>query len=176
MPAPKSYHLPTANSASQYAELLDRYGLPYDRKNHLNAKYEVESATFTLQGPLKVRLCLSADNDKARIRVDMWALEDRPHCYYSVKPERLDTELLERMAKVLTRQERRLFATEVSEGAREALRHKLEASQREQMAELERIELERSAAEADARERKLSARLQKLSQSLKDLGKQLQEQ
>jgi len=126
MEQPFEFHVPTKDEVIRQAATLESYRFPYHRKDVLDKRQEIRGATFFLEGPMKVHIRIVADPADKRIIVSLRNLEDLPFKSYKFSPEAVDELLLERLARVLMRQETTLVAVKVCEKVREDLRRKIE--------------------------------------------------
>lgn len=129
---PLQFFVATKEGAEKYANLLDGYGLSYHRRNHIDKLYEVRSATFTLEGPLQITIRLLADPAERCIYVDLRNIESQPIKRYKFMPDRVDEALLERIGRLLLREESRLVSVDLDDEFRNELRLKLQAQKEEQ--------------------------------------------
>ena len=141
----------TGSAVTRYAALLDDHKLRYHSKNHLDEKHDVASATFTLEGPLAVQIRLRASAEDRCVHIDLLNIEAQPLKRYKLQPEKVDETLLDRLARMLIREESMLVEVKISEDARAELRRKLEQEklrqQREQAQAQAWLEAERRAEE-----------------------------
>lgn len=129
---PLQFFVATKEGAEKYATLLDEHGLSYHRRNHIDKLYEVRSATFTLEGPIQITIRLLADPARRCVYIDLRNIESQPVKRYKFAPEKLDDALLERIGRLLLRQESRLVSIDLDDSFRNELRLKLEAQKAEQ--------------------------------------------
>lgn len=138
-----------------YSALLDSHNFPYYTRNELDERHNVANAIFVLEGPMKVQIRLLASPKDACIYVDLLNIEAQPVKRYKLPPEAVDEALLDRLARMLIREEQTLIAVKISDDARAALRRKLEEEKRRKAQELADAEAEREAERRAEEEAKL---------------------
>ncbi len=155
---PKEFYVPTMDGASNLSDLLNEYQFPHHRKNKLDQSYNVRGATFILEGPMKVHIRFTANSADRCINVLLRNLEAQPTKRYQFEPERLNDELLERLANMLIREETKLVEVEVSDALRKTLQHQIETAKREKAEDLAKAYAEIEVAKQLAEESKLGRR------------------
>ncbi len=135
----------------RYSALLEEHKFPHHARKQLDESHDVASAVFELEGPLTVQVRFQANPEERCINLDLLNVELQPLKRYKFGPERFDEAFLERLARVLIREESTLVEVKVSEEIRAELRRKLEEeNQRKIRAEAEaaaELEAERQAQE-----------------------------
>ena len=151
---PVEYFLKSKTAVMNHSELLDEYRFFYHRRDRRSQMHEVLGATFTLEGPMPVHIRIEAKPADKCIYVHLRNLEAQPYKRYKFSAGQLDQALLERIAKVLIREESKLVEVEVSRDIRSELRRRLEIDNRRREEELAKayaeIEAEKKA-EAQAK-------------------------
>ena len=123
----QEFYVRTEEAAQKLSDLLESFRFPYHRKNELDKRYNIRGAHFILEGPLKVHIRLLADAVDKCVYISLRNLEDQPIKRYKFAPEKISTELLERLARLLIREE--LFLVEVKQvpdDVRDELRRQVE--------------------------------------------------
>ena len=143
------YYVRSKAAVSRYAALLDSHKFSYHSRNELDSAHEICGATFKLEGPLKVQIRLLASPADRCIYVDLLNLESQPMKRYKFPPEKVDDALLDRLARMLVREESVLVEVKISEDTREALRQKLAEQKR-------RLDEEQARADAAAEAERLA--------------------
>ena len=133
---PLEFHVPTKDEVVRHAATLESYRCIYHRKDVLDKLQEVRGATFLLEGPMKVHIRIVADPSDKRLFINLRNLEDLPFKSYKFSPESVDEALLERLARVLIRQEPTLVAVKVCDTVREDLQRKIEVDKRQKEQDL----------------------------------------
>ena len=148
---PLEFHVPTKESVLKYTELLEAYGLPFHCKNHLDKLYNIRGGTFLLEGPINVHMQIIAHPADKCVYINLRNLEDQPAKRYKFSPELIGYEFLERLARLLLREESKLVEVQVCDNVRDNLRRQVEADKRQNEEDLaqayEHIEAERLAGE-----------------------------
>ena len=144
----REYLVRGRGAVTRYASLLDDHQLPYYTKDELDHSHQVVNATFTLEGPLKVQIRILASPENRCLYIDLLNVEALPTKRYKLPPEKLTDTLLDRLARMLMREESVLVEVKVSDDAREQLREKLEAERRRQAMEQAKVD---AAIEAERR-------------------------
>jgi hypothetical protein len=123
---PVEFYVPTNDAASKQTEYLQSCQFPHDRRNKLDKLYNVCGATFTLEGPMKVHIRLLANPAEKCVNIHLRNLESEPVKKYKIAPEKVNEELLERLARLLIRDETHLVEVQIDEDFRSELRRKIE--------------------------------------------------
>jgi hypothetical protein len=158
----QNFHLPTRGEVERYTEYLDSLDFPYHRKTQLDRQYEISSANFKLEGPLKVRIGIVASPADRCIYIHLRNLEATPRKRYKFSAERVDTALLDRLSRLILRQETDLVTVELCPETRQRLRNQVENGRRERLEDLKNAFEERRLAQLAEREKTLSARVLKV--------------
>ncbi len=130
------FHLPTKDAVLKHTELLEDYAFQFHRKDFRDKQHCVRSANFSLEGPLRIQVRILAHAEDRCIYVYLRNLEDIPLKRYKFSPEQFSDDLLERMGRLLIREESTLVKVEVSDDLRQELRGKIESDKRRNEAEL----------------------------------------
>jgi hypothetical protein len=158
---PHEFFLQGKDAVLKHTKVLDSYHFPYHRKNHLDEQHRMSDATFILEGPLKVQIRILACPPDRCIYIELWNVEDQPHKRYRFAPSRLQEELLDRLARVLVREETRLVAVALSDDFRDDLRRRLEHDKRREEEDLAAAYAELEAWKQEEEEAKLINRAKK---------------
>ncbi|MEP5568583.1 MAG: hypothetical protein ABJN62_12155 [Halioglobus sp.] len=162
------FYLSTPDKVAQYTEFLDGLHFSYHRKTELDSKYEIRNATFELEGPLKVGVTIEASLADRCIYIYMRNVEGLAKKRYRFAPEKVDTALMERLARLILRQEETLVNVTLPNEVRNELSMQVMAERQEREKDLkiaiEEMRLER-LAEVEAR--KLSTKVKNLTQLMK---------
>jgi hypothetical protein len=133
---PQEFYVPTKEAALRHSNLLNSYDFPHHRKNRLDKRYEIRGATFILEGPMPVHIRLLANAADRCVNLLLYNIEDKPVKKYKFSPEKFTPELLERLARLLVREESMLVSGVVSQDYRERLQQQLEEENRRKKKEL----------------------------------------
>ena len=139
------FYVRTKAAVANYAAALDGHKFPYYTKNELDQRHDVVNARFILEGPLKAQIRLLASPEDKSIYIDLLNIESRPVKRYKLAPENVDEALLDRLARMLIREEETLVEVRISEDARAKLRKKLEEENRRKAQESAEAEAQREA-------------------------------
>ena len=102
---PIEFYVPTADAVLNHSNLLESYQFPHHRKIKLDKLYNICGATFILEGPMKAQIRISANSSEKCIDVFLWNIEKKPFRKYRFSPEKVDDQLLQRLARMLIRKE-----------------------------------------------------------------------
>jgi hypothetical protein len=148
---PMEFYVPTKHGAANYSDLLESYGFPYHRKNKLDMMYDICGATFHLEGPIEAHIRVSANLAEKCINIFVRNIESNPIKKYRVPPEKVDDDLLERLARLLIREESTLVEVKVCQSVRDEFQLQLEEHKRLEEAAIAKayaeIQVERQEAE-----------------------------
>jgi len=151
---PREFYVRTSEAVRKYADLLDEYSFRHHCKNQLDARHEVVNATFILEGPMTAQIRVVASAPDRCIYIELNNLEEQPQKRYKFAPEKVDEDLLDRLARMLVREESKLVEVKISDDVRDEFRRKVELEQRrneEEMADALAYREAERAAEKEAR-------------------------
>ena len=152
----QEFYVGTEEAAQNLSDLLESFRFPHHRRNKLDKQYNIRGATFILEGPLKVHIRVLAHAADRCIYISMRNLEDQAIKRYKFTPEEIDTELLERLARMLIREESFLVEVkQMPDDVRDELRRQVEL---DNIREAEG----RAQAQADLEAERLAAKEAKL--------------
>jgi len=157
----REYLVRGRGAVQRYAARLQEHQFPHYTKDELDQAHQVVNATFILEGPLKVQIRLLASPEDRCIYVDLLNVETLPIKRYKLPPEKLDEALLDRLARMLMREESVLIEVKVSDDTRQQLRQKLEEERRRQAEEQAKIDALAAAEQAAEEEARLINRARK---------------
>ena len=140
--SPLEFDVNGREAAERHTALLDSYRFFYHRKDRRDERQTVVGARFILEGPMRVQVRILADPDNRCIHVLLRNLESEPMRRYRFNPEQLDHHRLERLGRVLLREERALVQVEVSPAVRQQLRARLDEEARLKAETLEKFRAE----------------------------------
>jgi hypothetical protein len=123
---PTEFYVPTKLKVEEYALVLNGYNFAYHQKNRLDKFYDIRGATFILEGPLKVHIRIAASATDRCVFVHLRNIENEQAKKYRFAPADLTDEVLERLARVLLREESKLAEVSISDDFRLNLQQKLE--------------------------------------------------
>lgn len=160
-----SYDVKGPQNVLRHGKLLDHYGLKYERTERKDERFDIDSATFKLIGPLPIRVVIVADSEAHCLSLHFRNFEQAGVKTINVKPDKFDGDFLDNLGRFVLRQQNNLFTTELSDDARQKLQDKL-AQQREEEARARRvIEAEREALAKAEYERRPAVRLSRAMQA-----------
>ena len=165
LPNPFEIDLGSQAKVQRQADLLQEYDFPHHQKNRLDDFYEVRGARFIFEGPLLVHVRLRAAAEDRCIYIELRNLESRPLSKYKFSPEAVDEQLLERLARVLVREERLLVESEVDGSTRKDLQEQLLQERLQQHRDMQAALAEREVYEESRRNQTI---LDKLKGALAD--------
>jgi hypothetical protein len=151
----QEFYVRSKDAVDKYAALLDSYKFPYHSKNELDTRHEVINATFILEGPMKVLVRIQADAVDRCVYIDLQNIEDLPFKRYKFLPDKVDDELLDRLARLLVRKESKLVEVKLSDDVRDEFRRQLEQEKRRNEEELAEAHAYREAERLAEEEAKL---------------------
>ena len=138
--SPLTRRIGVQKDADDYERRLRGMGLSYHRLREHNLSHgQSESSRFSVEGEMHSGFRMRIAPDGKRIALETRNLVDRPTVTHVVDPENLDDELLDTLGRLLLRERRFLFKSEMSVEHRERL-----------SAEVKRLQLERERELAEA--------------------------
>lgn len=135
--------------------MLDSYKFTHHCKNQLDQRHTVTSATFILEGPMKVHIRILAHPADRCVYIALQNIEELPFQRYKFSPEKVDAGLLDRLARVLVRKESKLVEVKISDDVRDELRRKLALEKRREGEDLAQAHAYREAERQAEEEAKL---------------------
>jgi len=158
----QEFYVGTEEAAQNLSDLLESFRFPYHRRNKLDKLYNIRGANFILEGPLKVHIRLLAHAADRCVYISMRNLEDQAIKRYKFAPEEISTELLERLARMLIREE--LFLVEVKQvpdDVRDELRRQVELDKTREEEDLAQAQAALEAERLAAKEARLVNRIRR---------------
>jgi len=162
---PVEFYVPTRDAATDHADLLNRMDFFHHCKYKRDAWHEICGGKFILEGPMIVHVRFFADAQKRRIGIALRNLEGLPHKVYRFEPEAVDEQLLERVARLLLRQEDHLVKVDLQEGMREQLRQQVAREKR-----LKELELSLALDEMERRKQQEAKEAQFINRAKKAIA------
>lgn len=191
---PISFELYNKEEILSHSDRLDRYYIKYERKDRKTAAtLELAAAKFTVLGPLPLKVGITANIANSDIRIALRNFTEPGTSTFTLKAEQFDESFLDRLGKVVLRQESSLFpgtrastsiSSELSEDAKAQLREKILQEQKQREQELQDIEDRRKAEEAVAKEKTAKEQIKRVvntqvvkgKEGLKDILSKLKKQ
>lgn len=165
---PVTFEVKGKQEVLRHSQLLDRYTLKYERTEHKDDRFNIDSATFKVLGPLPLRVVIVADSGNRCLSLHFRNFDQAGVKTVNITPDKFDDTFLDRLGRFVLRQQTSLFSTELSEDARQKLQDKL-AKQREEEERARRvIAEERAALDKAEYESRPSVRLARGLQSAAD--------
>jgi len=128
---PLEFYLPGRDAASEHENLLKHYDLYHQCTKRIDKNfYEPRGATFYIEGPMFIRIRLVAQAADRCVRVIIRNIEQQALKRYTFPPEELNSDLLERLARLLLREEEALVELTVSDEYRQVLRRQIDEEKR----------------------------------------------
>lgn len=152
---PVEISVPTGDAASRQSDYLQECQFPHHRKNKLDKLYNICGATFILEGPMKVHIRVLANAADKCVYIQLRNLESNPLKKYKLAPEKLNEELLERLGRMLIREESQLVEVNVSQDFRSELQEQIKRDKHSKEQDLALAYAEIEAEKLQAEEAKL---------------------
>ena len=168
LPEPVTFDVKGKQEVLRHGQLMDRYGLKYERTERKDERFDIDSATFKLLGPLPVRVVIVADSENRCLSLHLRNVDQAGVKTVNIAPEKFDENFLDRLGRFVLRQQTSLFSTELSEEARQKLQDKLAAQRKEEERARRLIEEERAALAKAEYESRPSVRISRAMQSAAD--------
>jgi len=127
---PHDFHISGRDAVLKHTKLLESYNFPFHRKDLRDKRHKVSSAKFFLEGPMVAHIRIHAHSADRCIYIHLRNIEEKSVKLYKFSPEKVDDQLLERLARVLIREESTLVKVAVSDEFRTELRYMLELDKR----------------------------------------------
>ncbi|UTF59580.1 hypothetical protein [Gilvimarinus sp. DA14] len=158
------YDIRDRAAIDSYCTYLNSYNFKYHRRDQLNSRHRLQSALFTLEGPLQLAMRVQADSEQQCIVVLLKNFSAPGVQRYRYQPGQVDDALLDRMGRLILHEVDTLNApVEVPTEVREKLRQQLLQKQREET----QLELDNSEEGAKLWQRSAS-RLRQISRANDD--------
>jgi hypothetical protein len=130
------FFVPTKASVEKYAELLTSHGLTFHQKNMLDEFYNIRSANFFLDEVMPANISVQAHLADRCIYVYLRNFTKEPLKRYRLAPEQLTPVVLEKIARILLREETELIKVSVPDPVREQLQSQIKSEQLEKKKEI----------------------------------------
>jgi hypothetical protein len=158
----QEFYVRTEEAAEKLSDLLESFKFPYHRKNTLDKRYNIRGANFILEGPMKVHIRILAHAADRCVYIGLRNLEDQPIKRYKFAPEKLSNESLERLARLLIREELFLVeAKQVPDDVRDELRRQVELDKIREEEDLAQAHADLEAERLAEKEAKLVNRIRR---------------
>lgn len=142
-----------------HIDLLDRYGLRYQKEEKKGPGGQIISAKFVLGAPLPLKATIEADVDAGDIKLIIRNFSQPGYIKYPIKVEQFTEAFLDRLGSFIIRKQANLFGSqEISEETKRKLREKILAEKNMREQELVEAEKLRQQEEAEARAKAQAAR------------------
>ena len=148
----QEFYVPGKDAALNYAELLHSYNFYHHRKNRLDSRFDMCGATFFLEGPMHARIRILANATDRCMQIILQNFEDLPIKRYKFSPDKFTPDLLERLARLLVREEMLLVEVAISHDYRDQLRRQLEEEKQHKEEDLATAFAELESQRAEERE------------------------
>jgi len=164
--SPITFELYNRDTILNHSEKLDRYFVKYERTDKKNNKLEVVASSFTITGPLPLKIGLTANIANSDIRIAVRNFTDPGTNTYTIKTEEFDDAFLDKLGKYMLRKEPSLMlktpaSAEMSQEAKAQLREKILREQKLREQELREAEEQERLAEEQRRQNTAKAHLKK---------------
>lgn len=133
---PAEFFVSTEASVERYAELLTNHGLTFHQKNKLDEFYNIRSASFILDETMPANISVQAHLANRCVYVYLRNFTKEPFKKYRLAPEQLTPALLEKLARILLREEAELIKVSISDPVREKLQSQIKNDQLEKEKEI----------------------------------------
>lgn len=183
---PVEFEICGKDAVFNHSERIRSYAFRHDYKDRKDAAQYVQSANFTLKGPLPLKVTVEAVIDTSEIRLTVRNFVEPGFTKHVMTVDDFSDEFLDRIGKFVLRKEATLFGNteELTEEARKQIRDRMIVEQRIREQELREAE-EREKAEAQVEKEKSSkeqikravnAKVGKKKEKLKDMFNKLKKQ
>lgn len=158
---PAEYELRDRAAIEAYVNHLQSYGFKYHRRDQLNNNHHLQSARFTLEGPLRLAMRVEAEPQNKAIAVLLKNFARPGVQSYSYRAEQINDDVLDRMGRLILHEVDSLNPpVAVPEQTREQLRRQLAQAQTEQSDTDESPQIEKLWERSAQRLRRLSRKNQ----------------
>lgn len=158
---PVEFDIEGGMAVQNHIDLLDRYGLRYQKEEKKGPGGQVISAKIVLGGALPLKASIEADTDACDIKLTIRNFSQPGYIKYPIKVEQFTDAFLDRLGGFIIRKEANLFGSqEISEETKRKLREQILAEQNMREQELVEAEKRRQQEEAEAKAKAQAAREQ----------------
>ncbi|MCP8899443.1 hypothetical protein [Gilvimarinus xylanilyticus] len=127
---PAEYELSDRAAIDAYVNYLQSYGFKYHRRDQLNHNHRLQSARFTLEGPLQLAMRIQVEPENKAIAVLLKNFARPGVQSYSYRASQINDDVLDRMGRLILHEVDSLNPpVEVPEETREKLRRQLAKAQ-----------------------------------------------
>lgn len=134
-----------------YSDVLKNYKIKFDRRDEKDKDYKLVRSHFSVEGPVFAMVNFMGDIEKSCVNLFMRNVEKPGITKHVLKPEHLNNEFMDRLAKYLIRESDDFLKLDMDENAKDEIRKKLQEVQQQREQEL--IDAEKRLKEEEEAEK-----------------------
>ena len=146
-------------------DILASYKIQAKRKDFNDKSYKLTHSDISIEGPLNISIQFIANDDSSYIQLLLGNFEGPGVIKRNIDIKNINQDFLDKLGRYILREDTKLFALDISEKDKQAIREMVErerAKREQEIAEMER------RAEEEKEEQKNGSGLRKLFKKIKD--------
>ena len=153
------------DNVNKLMELLASYKIQNKRKDYNDKSYKLTHSDIAIEGPLNISIQFIASDDSSYIQLFLANFEGPGVIKRNIEAKNINQDFLDKLGRYILREDNKLFALDISEKDKQAIREMVEkerAKREQEIAEMER------RAEEEKEQQKSSSGLRKFFNKSKD--------
>ena len=153
------------DNVNKLMELLASYKIQNKRKDYNDKSYKLTHSDIAIEGPLNISIQFIASDDSSYIQLLLGNFEGPGVIKRNIEAKNINQDFLDKLGRYILREDNKLFALDISEKDKQAIREMVEkerAKREQEIAEMER------RAEEEKEKQKSSSGLSKFFNKNKD--------
>ncbi len=147
-------------------DILATYKLQARRKDFNDKSYKLIHSDISIEGPLNISIQFIGSDDSAYIQLLLTNFEGPGEIKRNIDLKNINQDFLDKLGRYILREDNKLFALDISEKDKQAIREMVERERVKRQQEI--AEMERRAAEEEKEREQNSSGLRKLFKKIKD--------
>ena len=162
---PVSLQVKGEDDAKKQSEILASYRILCERKDFKDNNYKLTHSDFIIKGPVNITVQFIGNVEASSMQLFLNNFEEPGVVKRNLDPKNINQEFLDKLGRYLLREDNKLFALDISEKDKQAIREMVERERAKR--ELEIAEMDRRAEE-EKEKQKSSSGLRKFFHKDKD--------
>lgn len=148
-----------------YSDILKEYKIKFERRDEKDADYKLVRSHFRVIGPVYAMVNFVGDIEKSCVNLFMRNIERPGLIKHTLKPEHLNDDFMDRLAKYLIRESDDFLKLDIDDSAKDEIRKKLQEAQQQREQEL--MEAEQRIREEEEAEKNKRTRFETFLDKIK---------
>ena len=150
---PLRFEIENEERIERYAEVLNSYRVPFDRKDAKDNDYNLVKATFEVNGPVTTHIIFKGDIENSQIEMLLTNMEKPGTQKHILKARHITETFIDGLGKYILRENPEFLKLEIDDEDKEKIRQRVQEEQQRRQRELEeaeRLEAEDSQKQSQA--------------------------